>query len=781
MSLTKERKPKKPHYIPRPAGKPFKYKCFQCPFTCNEKSHLFNHMKYSLCENSLSLVTDQDQTGKCAKSSSDAIDRLIQNDCASNVSHDSTLSNSAPTQSPNCRRADKTASHQNINKDMKENTRMGDHIVTPVTKAKQKEPLQKILAENETVEDFEKDERSSAFLPVRDLKLTKSSDKDNEKTNFSLENSNNKACTIPVKSAFYSPGDQHGACPPSNSPDHPRKYATNKYFGSIAPNTSPVIPDYPHHYYNQRGLGVVFSPYLLSGKPFECSSPDISLYFSPEQQHFSSPHLQNRGMNLPRHIGPSALEQYKILHHLHSNLPVPYGVHHRSPAEYDLPPFGLKSQQGNNSNRNQEPTHLSVGNPSLYETSPPPELYFQNSYRRLYCDWENPIPLSLSKDNETKTLGMNSNLCTGGKSTKISPKSGSAAIGSPGRPSPTPHVQKTTVSERCVKSPTLASTTNNKNKRVDEGFTPFRPIRSATNLQASELHVQHELPQSHRIIRILAPNECATSSNVTILDYYHGNALVSNDASSTAMIPLNLSKKDKAKSEPDKQHGTTNKNLLRDSSEDTSDANHSLPVRELETCTKMQDVPLNLSIKTNHNYEWNTAEDSVPLNVNINLQDLRVPAKNLNGNRFPHSDLHIHPAENLNTGKDFCKTNQCKNQKEKAANLQTIKVSQSTESSKDEQKQSAAVALCQLAVCNQGKQNDEWPFLPQGELACKKEPSYKEKHKYNSPAVKKIVKLKSRYQKRSHEESVKTQSVTTHIKVNDCDRIFNLRKRTKVA
>ncbi|XP_074135898.1 proline-rich protein 35 [Sminthopsis crassicaudata] len=54
----KERKPKKPHYIPRPWGKPYNYKCFQCPFTCMEKSHLYNHMKYSLCKNSLSLLID---------------------------------------------------------------------------------------------------------------------------------------------------------------------------------------------------------------------------------------------------------------------------------------------------------------------------------------------------------------------------------------------------------------------------------------------------------------------------------------------------------------------------------------------------------------------------------------------------------------------------------------------------------------------------------------------------------------------------------------------------
>lgn len=65
MDTLQGRKPKKPHYIPRPPGKPFKYQCFQCPFTCNIKSHLFNHMKYNLCKNSISLVSQRmEQTGK---------------------------------------------------------------------------------------------------------------------------------------------------------------------------------------------------------------------------------------------------------------------------------------------------------------------------------------------------------------------------------------------------------------------------------------------------------------------------------------------------------------------------------------------------------------------------------------------------------------------------------------------------------------------------------------------------------------------------------------------
>ena len=68
MDAVPERKPKRPHYIPRPPGKPFKYQCFQCPFTCNEKSHLFNHMKYNLCKNSISLMSQKNgQTARQVK------------------------------------------------------------------------------------------------------------------------------------------------------------------------------------------------------------------------------------------------------------------------------------------------------------------------------------------------------------------------------------------------------------------------------------------------------------------------------------------------------------------------------------------------------------------------------------------------------------------------------------------------------------------------------------------------------------------------------------------
>ncbi|XP_062865660.1 zinc finger protein 750-like [Trichomycterus rosablanca] len=80
----KERKPKKPHYIPRPQGKPFRYHCFKCPFTCNEKSHLFNHMKYDLCKNSLLLLSKQEENLQTSGETTGKVQQLDHADLLSN-------------------------------------------------------------------------------------------------------------------------------------------------------------------------------------------------------------------------------------------------------------------------------------------------------------------------------------------------------------------------------------------------------------------------------------------------------------------------------------------------------------------------------------------------------------------------------------------------------------------------------------------------------------------------------------------------------------------------
>ncbi|XP_067914789.1 zinc finger protein 750 [Heterodontus francisci] len=788
MSLTKGRKPKKPHYIPRPPGKPFKYKCFQCPFTCNEKSHLFNHMKYSLCENSISLVTDQDQTGKCPKPSSNETNILNQKDSISNGCNDPRIPISKFNKSSECTNtvSDKTTSHQIINNEMKENVGMDNQAFALVTKTKQQKELHHmipVIDESEKGGAFEKEERSSAFLPIGGLTSSKRPEKENENTNSVSENSNNRASPILMKSAFYSPGDQWRARPSSVSPELSK---ANKSFGSIPPNTSPLIPDYTH-YYTERGSRVVFSPYLLTGKPLEYDNPTTPLYVSPDQQNFLLPHLQNPGMTLPRYLAPSTVEQYKILHHFHSNLPIPYGVHHLNSAEYHMPRLGLKLQQAANTTKDQN-THLSVVNPSLYESSLPSELYLQNSHRRLYTEWENSAPRAYAKDNEIAVLDMNSDSHKENTNIKLSPKAGSAAMGSPGRPSPTTFAKTSIVSESFGELPKIVSNTSNKSYRWEENLTHIRPVRNITNPHANKVHSQQDQPESQGpISRILVPNEGSTSnptySNVNILDYYHGNSPVPTDTSSTGMIPLNLSKKDKAKTEQDKQFGTKIKNLPQGSNENSSDGSYFPLDNEFQTCIKIQEVPLNLSVRAKHKHGWPTSEDSIP-KVDSTSKESRTQAKCLNGKKSLHSDLKTNSAEDLSTGKDCKNTGQWKEQTEKdvVSNLHTLKVVKSTQSCNDEQKQSAAVALCQLAICNNGKCNEEWSFLPTGEFASLKDPSYEDKHICGSLAFDKIEKeQKPRSQKRSNKVSVKTQLEATHVKDNDCGRIFNLRKRTRVA
>ncbi|XP_038633666.1 zinc finger protein 750 [Scyliorhinus canicula] len=784
MSLTKERKPKKPHYIPRPPGKPFKYKCFQCPFTCNEKSHLFNHMKYSLCENSISLVTDQDQTGKYPKPSPNETNVLNQIDGVSNGCNNQRTSISKPNNILECTNpvTDKTTSHQIIsNHEIKENVGMNNQTFAPVTKTKhQKEPCHMIPATNESEKSraIGKDERSSAFLPVGGLR---SSENDNENTNSVSENSNNPSSQFRTKSAFYSPGDRarHSSISSELS-------KTNKNFGSIPPNTSPLIPDYAH-YYADRGSRVVFSPYLLTGKPLEYDSPTIPLYVSPDQQHFLLPHLQTPGMTLPRHLVPSTLEQYKILHHLHSNLPIPYGVHHLNATENPIPRFGLKPHQASNTTRDQN-THLSVGSPSLFETSPPPpELYHQDSHRMLPREWENSIPTAYSKN--TAILKMNSDSYTGRTNIKMSPKAGSAAMGSPGRPSPT-FAQTSMVSERFGEIPNKSlSNANFRNNRLEESPTHFRPVENIPNPHTNKFYNQHDHPESQGSdSRILVANghspSSSTYSNVTILDYYHGNSLVSTSTSSTNMIPLNLSKKDKAKTEQDKLYGTATNNLPQDSNENSSDGNYYPLDKGYQTSIKVQDVPLNLSVKVKHDHCWPTPEDSIPPQLDSTSIESRAAAKCSNGSKSLHSDLKSNSVEDLSTGKDCKRTDQWKGQSEKdvVSNLQTLDAVKSTQSSNDEQKQSAAVALCQLAECNSEKCNEEWSFLPTGQFVSLEDPSYEDKHICDSPAIGKVEKEQMpRSQKRPNEDSVKTQPEATFVKNNDCGRIFNLRKRTRVA
>ncbi|GAA6071148.1 zinc finger protein 750 [Tachysurus ichikawai] len=163
METRQERKPKKPHYIPRPPGKPFKYQCFQCPFTCNIKSHLFNHMKYNLCKNSISLVSQRgEQTGRAS--------RAPQRGTSSNQAH---TEPSMPVK-PSPIRPDHIKSKMRMVEQLDELAEKVDggdreENESPVKKAKENssELISIESRDPGTVETMKKCTSSSAFSPVQ--------------------------------------------------------------------------------------------------------------------------------------------------------------------------------------------------------------------------------------------------------------------------------------------------------------------------------------------------------------------------------------------------------------------------------------------------------------------------------------------------------------------------------------------------------------------------------------------------------------------------------------
>ncbi|XP_034751186.1 zinc finger protein 750 [Etheostoma cragini] len=154
METAQERKPKRPHYIPRPPGKPFKYQCFQCPFTCNEKSHLFNHMKYNLCKNSISLMSQKNgQTARRVKAVVKG-DTIKPKDCQSPPP---AVQNNIP----------ETQGTEENNAESRDDTEEVDvECDSPVNKDSHSVAKSNTLIEGEDMESNEPLPRPSAFYPV---------------------------------------------------------------------------------------------------------------------------------------------------------------------------------------------------------------------------------------------------------------------------------------------------------------------------------------------------------------------------------------------------------------------------------------------------------------------------------------------------------------------------------------------------------------------------------------------------------------------------------------
>ncbi|OCT60768.1 hypothetical protein XELAEV_18046791mg [Xenopus laevis] len=676
MSLVKERKPKKPHYIPRPPGKPFKFKCFQCPFTCNEKSHLFNHMKYGLCKNSITVVTDQDRITKNPKVNS--IDQK-------QTSNEPFAKSSVPALNGFTNLESKTQ-HNVAREEVKDNLDLKNdakHHLERTTVSKEVTlSLPVAISQINKPPSLDGAMRPSAFIPVGEHRLIKGTENPSipELTSISAEPAKG---VHSIKSAFHSlPTPWKSGLV---SPDFSQKSSMPRYI-------HPMISEYPPQFYSEAGLPAVFSPYLFPQT--ECENPMLSVYSSPDQRPFLPHPLQSSGLPLPKPIS-AHFEHYRLLQQFQQNPQLHYGFYR--PTEHPYLTYGLKvpSVPG----LSKEHISHSMDSPAcIYPSSHPSRLYPLEGFQKFFEIQKeiSPVP--------AKNLDSKSD----SDSVKMSPRAGSAATGSPGRPSPTNFTQNSQGHEGIFD---LSNKSTSTSDIIGKDVTSGKAVRKSTD---SQTIISRENSPSFR------NNEVQSHSDSIIFT----DDAVPHD---NTIVPLNLSKKSEVEAR------------------DVDTVHNSNSNKECVGFMEMQDFPLNLSVKdsgSNHNtlcaderLSLPRQSTSPPIYQVIHTTDKRSPTS-----RGIHS-LGI--IENC-----------------------------------DEQKQSAAVALCQLATSSPGVPlrgtEDEFP---------EKETVVPEQVHPRSPAAQETeTDIGARGQKRTNSKDPgKSQSSNKKHKAVDSGRMFTLRKRPRVS
>ncbi|XP_028310594.1 zinc finger protein 750 [Gouania willdenowi] len=298
METVQERKPKRPHYIPRPPGKPFKYQCFQCPFTCNEKSHLFNHMKYNLCKNSISLMSKKNsQSARQIKATTKAA--LVKSKETANM-----ISSVQKTSSKNL--PDEENKTNAKDDDMEEVNVGCDSPMTDISQTAENIDLGLDQEHRESIE--EKDlPRPSAFSPVTPNR---------DGAEVFKEAVPQVEDSQPAAPTFTHPGFPWGSIPPSIP---------------VKPLTSLMVPDYPPYLLPDRPL---YSPYYLPASHHVSEHNTTSF-----QSEFLNP---QRPMALQPIVPPHSTQfqpyAYTYCHPLHPGPPMPYAMYR--PHELSMPITG---------------------------------------------------------------------------------------------------------------------------------------------------------------------------------------------------------------------------------------------------------------------------------------------------------------------------------------------------------------------------------------------------------------------------------------------------------
>ncbi|KAL0993546.1 hypothetical protein UPYG_G00109530 [Umbra pygmaea] len=374
MEAVQARKPKRPHYIPRPPGKPYKYQCFQCPFTCNEKSHLFNHMKYNLCKNSISLVSQKSaHAGRQSK---------VQGPTASDLSPSNPKENSGPV--PNERVLMTSESNRQPEKKREEKNEREEECGSPISK--DADNLMK--PESKDLKDAKAPTGSSAFSPVAANRETpegglKSPTRQSEETPQTPP-------TPPLQNPAFGWGPMGAAGMPLKPlPPH----IVQEYTTYLFPDRHPALhPLYPPYFF--PGTHHLPAP---NAQPFQSSILD-----PPQRLVIPQP------MN-PSH--PSLLSSYPYRY----GPPLPYGLYR--PPDHLLPaPLPLPGSR-------YLPLDLYCPGPGLSMGPRDYDVYLHPRLQRH----------SMTAEEVTGQEEQSRD-----KPTRLSPMSGCSASGSPDRPSP-PH------------------------------------------------------------------------------------------------------------------------------------------------------------------------------------------------------------------------------------------------------------------------------------------------------------------------------------------------------
>ncbi|XP_077385148.1 zinc finger protein 750 isoform X2 [Festucalex cinctus] len=406
MATAQERKPKRPHYIPRPPGKPFKYQCFQCPFTCNEKSHLFNHMKYNLCKNSISLMSQKNcQTTRQLKAATKTVPVK---------SKDGATSQEAPVPQ----------------------------------KAKEENAAERSDASEEV--DVESDS------PV-------------EKESWSLPNT----CDVPVKEAKSLPRPSaFSPVTPIHDGAEALKLSVAMSDSSQTPVSSFERPAFPwtlKHF--STPMGPEYTPYL---RPFyssyyqAASQNAIETNSSPLQLDFPGSH---------RPVAPQAI------------VPSPHSLFAPYPYRYCHP--------------------INAGQPFNYS------LYRHELSRYLPLEWYGQ-PLATKDYNLHVQSSQNHSAeqeqlrQSGNKETRLSPKEGCSAVGSPNRPS---HAQVTQRDGEEAPQDTGLDDTQVSKEEQNVGTDARRKDTAESLLQLGTLLVDAGLPENSRYFDVSESCEEATSKH----------------------------------------------------------------------------------------------------------------------------------------------------------------------------------------------------------------------------------------------------------------------------